>query len=297
MKRIWLLVIVAGLIIVAVILFINMGFLGRFFGNRHDSKPVATSAAPPYQEDWASYLTTIDNDKVGAILVDLGLKTIAPIKANDHRLRINVALNAPSLNGLPSGDEHRLLGSLSDQLVQDLKSKAAAVFAGHLFCDGTLSFYFYIDVNAEHGGAIAGVFDKYPNYKYEVQVDKETTWQTYLELLYPLPIQMQSIQNQKVVDNLKREGDKLEKKRPVDHMVYFMNEEDVDRFLNEIKENGFEVVSRERTDLDGYAWSVLLRRDDPVDAKSVDEYVLYLWQKAHDANGEYDGWGSTIVRE
>jgi hypothetical protein len=67
--------------------------------------------------------------------------------------------------------------------------------------------------------------------------------------------------------------------------------------LAEIKGEGFTVVAREPTDAAGFSWSVLLRRDDPVDPTSVDEYVLYLWQKAHDTNGDYDGWGSTIVRE
>ncbi len=40
-----------------------------------------------------------------------------------------------------------------------------------------------------------------------------------------------------------------------------------------------------------------LERNDPVDSQSVDDYVLYLWQKAQDAHGDYDGWGSSIVKE
>ncbi len=288
---------VVALILTIVVTFIAMGLFTKLFRGQPTQVNTEISFTPGHQEDWAAYMSTIDNDKAGSILVDLGLKAIAPIMSKDRRLRINVAINEPSLNGLPGADEHELLGRLSEQLAHELKSSAGAVFAGHLFCQGTLSLYFYLGETSSFQETVTRVFDNYRNHRYEVQLDKEHNWQTYMELLYPLPIQMQSIHNQKVVDHLRKSGDKLEKKRPVDHMIYFKSETDIDRFLNEIKGKGFQVVGKQQTELEGYSWSVLLRRNDPVDPQRVDEYVLYLWQKAHDANGEYDGWGSTIVRE
>jgi uncharacterized protein (TIGR01619 family) len=252
---------------------------------------------PTHQEDWATYLSTIDNEKVGSIMVDLGLKSIVPIPSKPIRLRIDVPMNHPSESGLPLQEEFESLNKIDEKLSTTLSSKTGAIYAGHLYCQGTVSLYYYAADSTYFEAAITEAMSTFPAYTYAYKVDREENWPTYLELLYPLPIQMQSIHNQKVVDNLRKSGDRLEKKRPVDHMILFKTDKDIDRFLGEIKGSGFALVSREQTEIDGYSWAVLLRRDDPVDPKSVDEYVLYLWQKAQDANGDYDGWGSTIVRE
>jgi len=280
-------------------LILSMGILGKLFGSKgsNDSISASNHTAQAHQEDWAAYLSTIDNEKVGSIMVDLGLKPIAPIPSKPIRLRINVPMNHPSESGLPLPEEFESLNEVDEKLSITLTSKIGAIYAGHLYCQGTMSLYYYIGENILHEPAIREAMSAFPDYKFESKVDREEEWESYTEFLYPLPIQMQSIHNQKVVENLRNSGDKLEKRRPVDHMIYFKSETDIDGFLTEIKGKGFEVVARERTEVEGYTWSVLLRRDDPVDSKSVDEYVLYLWQEAHDANGEYNGWGSTMIRE
>ena len=275
---------------------LSMGIFNKLFGKKGNAAITATSPITGHREDWAVYLSTIDNDKVGSVLVDLGLKALAPVSSKPRRLRVDVAMNYPGGNGLPMQSEFERLNEIEEKLSVTLKS-LGAIYAGHLYCQGTMSLYYYLGEDDEFETALSRAMAVFPSYKYEYKLDKEPNWESYAELLYPLTIQMQSIHNQKVVDNLRNNGDKLDVKRPVDHLIYFKTEPDLARFLNEIKGKGFEVVSRERTDLEEYTWSVLLRRDDPVDPKSVDDYVLYLWQKALDANGDYDGWGSTIVKE
>jgi hypothetical protein len=44
-------------------------------------------------------------------------------------------------------------------------------------------------------------------------------------------------------------------------------------------------------------YQLRLSRKDKVDPESVDSYVLDLWQKAKDADGEYDGWETFIVKD
>ncbi|MCU0240152.1 MAG: ribonuclease E inhibitor RraB [Pyrinomonadaceae bacterium] len=34
-----------------------------------------------------------------------------------------------------------------------------------------------------------------------------------------------------------------------------------------------------------------------VDYESVNEYVMFLWQKAQEFNGNYDGWETFIVND
>ncbi|MEQ1605363.1 MAG: DUF695 domain-containing protein [Pyrinomonadaceae bacterium] len=272
-----------------------MGIFNTLFGKNRNT--LEKSPAISHKEDWAPYLTTVDGDKVGSILVDLGLKPIAPIANKPMRLRVGVIMNSPSENGLPMQSEFDVLNAIEDKISDSLTLGVGAVRAGHLYFNGTMYLYYYLGRGDAFESKLVDSMSGFSNYKYEYKLDDEPSWESYVELLYPLPIQMQSIQNQKVIDHLRSSGDKLDVKRPVDHFIYFKTETDLERFLNEIKGNGFEIVSRERAEVDDYKWSVLLRRDDPIDPESVDNYVLYLWQKAYEANGDYDGWGSTIVRE
>lgn len=292
--------IAVSLIFVVGSLAVYMGILGKLFGSKSGEKAIITTpnlTLPAHNEDWAVYLSTIDNKHVGSIMVDLGLKSVVPISGRPIRLRVDVPINHANESGLPVPEEFDGLNEIDESISAALSSKVGAIYAGHLYCEGTMSLYFYVGENTSFESALTEVMKRFPTSEHTFRSDREENWATYLELLYPLPIQMQSIHNQKVVDNLRKHGDRLETKRPVDHMIYFETETDIDRFLAEIKGEGFTVVAREPTDLEGFSWSVLLRRDDPVDLKSVDEYVLYLWQKAQDAGGDYDGWGSTIVRE
>lgn len=275
----------------------NMGIFNNLFGKKQNTQESVVPRASNHQQDWAPYLTTVDGDKVGSILVDLGLKPIAPIASKPVRLRVDVIMNSPGKNGLPMQSEFGSLNAIEDKISDSLTLGAGAVRAGHLYFSGTMYLYYYLGDGDAFESKLVDSMSGFSNYKYEYKLDDEPNWESYVELLYPLPIQMQSIQNQKVIDNLRSRGDKLNVKRPVDHFIYFKTETDLERFLGEIKGNGFEIVNRERTEVDSYKWSVSLRRDDPVDPESVDDYVLYLWQKANDSNGDYDGWGSTVVLE
>jgi uncharacterized protein (TIGR01619 family) len=272
----------------------NMGFFNTFFGKKQNT-PVPPAIS--HQEDWAPYLTTVDGDKVGSILVDLGLKPIAPIASKPMRLRVDVIMNSPGENGLPMQSEFATLNEIEDKVSDSLRASSGAVRAGHLYFGGTMYLYYYLGKADAFDSKLVDSMSGFSNYKYEYKLDDEPNWESYVELLYPLPIQMQSIHNRRVIEQLRSNGDKHRIKRPVEHFIYFKTETDLDRFLGEIKGNGFDVVSRSRAEVDDYKWSVLLTRDDPVDPESVDDYVLYLWQKANEANGDYDGWGSTIVRE
>lgn len=296
--RIFLAAIVA-LVLVSIfgLILRNMGFFNALFGKKTVAGDTAVSTGVGHQEDWSAYLTTVDNDKVGSILVDLGLKAIAPISNKPRRLRVDIIMNSPGENGLPTQSEFASLNDIDEKLSVTMNRNIGAIYAGHLYCQGTMSLYYYLGNDDEFETEISESMSGFSNYKYSYKLDEERNWESYVEFLYPLPIQMQSIHNRKVIDNLRNNGDRLNKKRPVDHFIYFKTENDLSGFLNEIKGRGFQVVSKERTDLEEYTWSVLLRRDDPIEPESVDNYVLYLWQKAHDANGDYDGWGSTIVRE
>ena len=250
----------------------------------------------PHTEDWAPYLTTIDGNKVGSILVDLGLRDVAPISSKPNRLRVDVSMNHPDENGLPIQTEFQALNDIDEKLNSSLSTNVGATYAGHLYCQGVMSLYFFVGESTQLETLLATAMASYPTYRYKYNVDAEETWKTYTDFLYPLPIQLQSIHNQRVVAQIEREGDNLSIKRPVQHIIFFKTEADLERFLNSIQDMGYTVIGKEDVNEGDFKVQLLIERTDSVELKSVDKYVLDLWQKANDAGGEYDGWGSSIVK-
>ena len=123
-------------------------------------------------------------------------------------------------------------------------------------------------------------------------------WKLYTEFMYPNPRQYQCIMNQRVVQNLETNGDTLIKERKVDHWIYFKTQEDKQHFLNEIKDDGFQVTNEDyNVDSTDRPYSLQIARVDYVDIESVNDYTLNLWELAEECNGEYDGWETLILRE
>ena len=101
--------------------------------------------------------------------------------------------------------------------------------------------------------------------------------------------------NQKVINVLRDGGDKLIISRNVFHWVYFKSETQKDNYLKEVTTKGFELVSSNKVD-DKFPFQIQIKRIDKVDKESVDEYVIYLWEKAREFSGEYDGWETSIEK-
>lgn len=101
--------------------------------------------------------------------------------------------------------------------------------------------------------------------------------------------------NKKVIKTLIDQGDKLITPREVFHWIYFKNENDKNNYLKEVLKEGFVLVSSNKID-DKFPYQLQIKRIDKVDENSVNEYVIYLWEKAIEYNGDYDGWETSIEK-
>ena len=287
-------------VILAASIFIVMGFFSKLFNQKNEEtkQSIANQSTPAHREEWTVYLSTINNNRVGSIVVDLGLRNVAPITNRPNLLSFSLTMNSPGSEGLSSAEESDTLNQIEEAITKSLEEKHGAVYAGHLNAEGKLRSYYYFGETSHHEKTISEVMAIFPQYKFEYKLTDDKSWQTYFEILYPLPIQMQSIQNAGVVRSLQKSGDKLEKKRQVDHWIYFKTEADRENFLVTIKGKGFKVINKEFVgELEVMPFKLRIARDDKVDHRSVDEYVLDLWQIAQDCNGDYDGWETSIVRD
>ncbi len=213
-----------------------MGFLSKLIGGRtveaqSQNSPSAASIAE--HEDWAAYLTKINGTSVGSVMVDLELRKRAPIKDRPIRLQIDIKFQNATKNGFYSPDEGETIGEIDELLQKTLTAKMGSIYAGHLIHDGHLYLFHYIRKDDNPARFVDAAMSSFPLYAASIKTESDPSWKTYFELLYPEPIQMQGIQNERLVEAIRSRGDLLEKPRKVDHWIYFSLEADREKFLKE----------------------------------------------------------------
>ncbi|MGE8542376.1 MAG: ribonuclease E inhibitor RraB [Acinetobacter sp.] len=103
--------------------------------------------------------------------------------------------------------------------------------------------------------------------------------------------------NSKVLENLKNHGDSLEVARPVDHWVYFKSLNEQSNFIKKVEDLGFTVVEKTTAiENKNYPYKLVISRKDHVDQLSIDQCTLVLFELAKQANAQYDGWETQVIR-
>ncbi|MCD9189314.1 MAG: DUF695 domain-containing protein [Pyrinomonadaceae bacterium] len=250
-----------------------------------------------YQEDWAVYFCTCNEDEIGSVLVDLGYTNMAPIESKSYLITVTTFMNNPGKDGLSSNEESDVLNKIEDYFIESINKEFDSIYAGRLKYGGKILSYFYSSTSEKIQDTIDKLKHNFPDYRFEYSIKEEKDWRAYFEVLYPSPFEMQVIQNGRVVENIESHGDNLQKERQVDHWIYFQTGDDRENFLKSIEGNNFEIVNKDKTNFGDSPFSLQLSRIDKVDYESVNEYVMYLWQKAQEFNGNYDGWETFIVRD
>ncbi|MBI1333891.1 MAG: hypothetical protein GC165_13540 [Armatimonadetes bacterium] len=88
---------------------------------------------------------------------------------------------------------------------------------------------------------------------------------------------------------LQEHGDDGTKSRSVKHVAYFNTPEGIDGFSKYVQEAGYTL--EESPEKDAVAFS----NESSVVGEAFDESVQHLKEKAEEFDGQYDGWGCSVV--
>ncbi len=253
--------------------------------------------AANYASDWAPYMCKVNNS-VASVFVDLGVKSIAPDKNKPELLWVWVSMNSVREDGLPKDDEFEAQNIIEDILEPEITKNLNAIYVGRVTTSGRREFYFFGPSDKNFETTVKTSMLKFPKNKYQFGSKSDPNWTQYFDLLYPAPQQYQSIQNMKVVEQLKKAGDKLEKARNVSHWVYFEDDKTRENFIREITKLGFTPNNEYKTfkSDEKYHFGIMVERVDKVDPTSIDEVVTNIWQIARDLGGDYDGWETSVEK-
>lgn len=268
-------------------LILIMGFLSKLFGQ--------TEKKSDYQPDWTFYFSNVNN-KLSSIATDLNLINIGPVNGQDNVVYVSIKMPNPREDGLSSNEDADDLWKIEDEIIKSFESnKLNYTFAGRLTSDGFRDFYFFGENTILMEKQVSSTMTAFPKYEFDFghKLDKE--WSGYFDFLYPLPRQMQVIQNRRVLEQLEKGGDDLTKAREVFHWIYFKTQNELDQFEIFTDSLGFETKNKDKTEQpNAYKFVIFISRVDKVGYDEIDEYTLGLWEKAQELNGEYDGWETSI---
>lgn len=245
-------------------------------------------------DDWDFYPCLVDS-KPASIFLDLGVAQEAPDKRYPIMAYVRLYMRNPREDGLSSSAEFETLASIEDVLVRQLISEDAATFVGRNTSDGCRDFYFYCRSEVGWTSRVEEAMAAF-DYKFDSGTRPDLGWRTYFDFLFPRDRDLQSIQNRRVCEALKRNGDSLSTAREIDHWAYFNTEDARERFIESAATLEFEVRSRlDSGQEDDRRYGVQIFRKDVPDFSTIDQTTWPLFEAAAEVGGEYDGWESVVV--
>lgn len=266
-----------------------MGFLSKLFGQ--------TEKKTEYQPDWTSYFSNV-NDKLSSIATDLNLINIAPVKGQESVVYISIKMPNPREDGLSSNTDADDLWKIEDEIIKAFdNNNLNYTCAGRLTSDGFRDLYFFGENTILMEKQVSSTMTTFPKYEFDFGHKPDKEWSGYFDFLYPLPRQMQVIQNGRVLEQLEKGGDDLTKPREVFHWTYFNTQSELEQFESFTDSLGYKTKNKGKTEQPNeFSFVISVSRIDKVGYDEIDEYTLMLWEKAQELNGDYDGWETSIEK-
>ena len=247
------------------------------------------------QEYWELYMKNLEgkpasiqfNAGISMEIEELGYTypTIAYVKAK---------LKDPKENGLLSEHEEPEILFMEDKLEASMIKFRIGKYVGRVISDGYVTFLYYVQFTYNWPDFIEFALNEHATYEITNGHSEDGEWNYYKKLLYPTDREWQIIQNHKVCDNLKEQGDNLYLARAIEHKLFFQFEDKRELLIKALEEQGFKIqdeITNEK-DIKGVSF---YRLDKPF-YHDIDALTLNLIDIAEVHGAQYDGWETSVVK-
>jgi regulator of RNase E activity RraB len=247
------------------------------------------------QEYWELYMKNLEG-KPASILFNAGIsmdvenfKYIYPQIAF-----VKVKLKEPNEKGLIGKNEEQEIAFLEDKLEASLIKFRIGKYVGRVFSDGYVTFLYYLQFTYNWQDFLDFALDEHGSYEMTSAYQEDSEWNYYQKLLYPTAKEWQIIQNHKVCDALKEQGDTLHLKRAIEHKLYLQSEYKKADLVEALEKQGF-TIGNALVSENGFKGFVFYRIDRPF-YHDIDALTLELIEMAEEHDASYDGWETSVVK-
>ena len=250
-------------------------------------------------EDWSFYFCQMGGH-TASIFFDDGIAGDLDRLALPNALRIRVPMRH-ARNGLPTNEEAERLFVVED-LVKAAVDQAGGIYLGRITFSGYRCFHALVPVKDRYLSSRLSEVGATTGYDLRSVVEPDPDKDVYWKELWPTEDDRRVMQDMKVLDALKNDGDEPTVERPVDHWISFADRHDAEAYGAWAAGNGYVNLQvedlRDRADYRPIDRPVCVRcvHRGPVLLNAVTQHTLALSRKARDLNGRYDGWETPVMR-
>lgn len=235
-------------------------------------------------EDDLDFYPCLVDGAPASIYVNLRFEA-SPPPTHDTRYTIAIVLREAGEHGIGTAAETAAL----DLVEADLMARAFAlglVYVGRLRTRGIWEITFY-GPRGHLDPLRARAVDRAGERRIAAMMKPEPAWTYYRELLLPDAERRQWMDDRRMVQVLKEQGDRLAAPRRVDHRVVFPDAAARDAFVPAAVAAGFTVETREL--------AVHAHRLDAIELDHIHDVVMILVDAAVPLGGRYERWVAGIV--
>lgn len=202
----------------------------------------------------------------------------------DTRYTVAVPIRDTGPHGIGTAEEGDLLNAWEETLIERVRA-SGLVYVGRVRNRGVWEVAFYGPAGQLESVRSAVTLD---DRKSDVRTEFDPDWTYYRELLLPDAERKQWMDDRRLVQILREQGDVLVSPRPVDHFVRFDDASKRDAFVAAIATHGF--VAQEAEPLVAH-----VTREDAIELDHIHDVVMILVDAATPLGGRYERWSAPIV--
>ncbi|WP_153796973.1 DUF695 domain-containing protein [Foetidibacter luteolus] len=251
------------------------------------------------QQRWEAYIANFEKGP-GSVTTNLGLVDYKETTRYPFLVVTGVKFSNCTVDGFPAKDEFDKLYLVSDSIEAAIQGFTKHIYAGTFSYQCERLHYLYVTDTFELRQNLEEMYKtRFPGYTAKTTIKLDAGWSTFHDFLYPNEQTLEVIENGRVIAQLHKAGDKLEKPRKIDHWLYFKTEKGRADFLAYVQLEKFKVEdsSYVKDRKDSLPYSLHISRTDYVEVTSLSKTTAALRQSVRKYNGEYDGWESAVVKE
>jgi len=247
------------------------------------------------QEYWELYMKNLEG-KPASIQFNAGISMEIDELQYTHPTVgfVKVKLKEEHERGMLTSNEEPEILFLEDKLESSMLKFRIGKYVGRVISDGYVTFLYYLQFSYNWQDFIDFALNEHSSYDITNGHSPDSQWNYYQNLLYPTAKEWQLIQNHKVCDSLKEQGDSLQVPRAIEHKVYFENEKNEPALQEALEKEGFKIKEK-ITNEDGVKGLDFYRIDKPF-YHDIDAITFALIDMFALHEAQYDGWETSVVK-
>lgn len=198
--------------------------------------------------------------------------------------------------GFPTAREVKRLRRVSEDINAAVFQHTQAVLVGTFIYQCQQLEYIYVSDTVglrRHLDAFSR--RKLARYYFHLRMSDDPTWEVYRDFLYPGEAVVTFMRNSKAMADIRDQGDPLSRPRFLEHLIYFNDSDDRERFIRYIGRLNYDIKDERVVRRDSMKYQLRLARFSMITLDALNSQTNFLKQKASQFGGRYEGW-ETVVR-